>query len=180
MRAPFSTPITPLPGSLFHADLQRVDSVLGMRVARSWALIDGRRPHPRHQPPHASTPDRMAEALEVPRHLAAAISGMIQERGVDRRHQRQHLHRLRHRRIVEGRPADRHQPALRRDRQAGMRPLDHLPSSHHAHRANPFDQKSRSFTSCPILACSFSISLSPATFAASFAPEKVYAMPSIA
>jgi hypothetical protein len=59
-------------------------------------------------------------------------------------------------------------------------PLDHLLPPRDAHRANPFDKNSRSATNCPIFACSFAISISPATLAASLAPERVAAMPSIA
>ena len=134
----------------------------------------------------------MTEPLKVAGHLAAAIPGMIQERSIAHRHQRQRLRRLRDRRVVEGRPADRHQPALRRDRQVRVFPSDHLPTSREAHRANPFDKKSRSTTNCPasigyadvrsalgasLFACSFSISVSLAALAASPAPEKVAAMP---
>src|SRR5690606_13394983 len=48
----------------------------------------------------------------------AAIPRHVEERRVDHPHQRQRLLTLRHRCIVVGRPADREQPALRRDRQA--------------------------------------------------------------
>lgn len=57
---------------------------------------------------------------------------------------------------------------------------DHRSPPVHAHRPKAFAKKSRSTTSCPILACSFSTSLSLTALAASPAPEKVLAIPSMA
>jgi hypothetical protein len=94
--------------------------MLRARVARPWALVDGGELHLRHQSSYPPTPDRVAEPLKVAGHLAAAIPGIIEERGVDHAHRRERLGRLRHPRIVERRPADRYKAALRRDRQAGM------------------------------------------------------------
>ena len=61
---------------------------------------------------------------------------------------------FRNRRIVKGRSADPQQTALRRDRQAVVSRFDHRPPPFHAHRPEAFAKKSRSTTSCPILACS--------------------------
>jgi hypothetical protein len=145
--------------------------VLRVRIACPWALVDGRQPHPRHQAPYPPTPDCMEGDRGVVPFGGCHTKG---GRGTRRRSPPSapasrsppaSAHSKR-------RPADRHQPALRRDRQAGMLPLDHLPPSHDAHRANPFDKKSRSTTNCPILACNFSISVSLAALLASVPPEK--------
>ncbi|MCW2249252.1 hypothetical protein M2352_004912 [Azospirillum fermentarium] len=63
------------------------------------------------------------------------------------------LHRL----VIAG-AAERHQSALPGDRQARMLRLDHLPPPADAHRPEALRKKSRSTTSCPIMACSFSTS----------------------
>ena len=84
------------------------------------------------------------------------------------------------RRSVPGRPADPDQRTLPAHRQRGVLRLDHLAPPGDAHRPEAFAKKSRSTTSCPILACSFSSSPSRSAAAASALPENTPAMPSIA
>src|SRR6185312_14372631 len=98
----------------------------------------------------------------MPRHLPRPIPRRLQELLVEQPHQRQVLRRLRRRRAVERRAADRYQCALPYDRQARVPGLDHRPPPVHAHRPKAFAKKSRSTTSWPILACSFSTSPSRA------------------
>jgi len=75
-----------------------------------------------------------------------------------------HVRLFRHRRVVIGRPADRQQAALHRDRQILVCRLDLRSPPGHAHRPEAFAKKSRSTSNCPILACNFSISASLAAF----------------
>src|SRR6185437_11692672 len=116
----------------------------------------------------------------MPRHLPRSIPRRFQELLVEQPHQRQVLRRLRYRRAVKRGAADRYQCALPYDRQARVPGLDHRPPPVHAHRPKAFAKKSRSTTSWPILACSFSTSPSRATSFASTLPENTDDSPSTA
>ena len=80
--------------------------MLRARHRRARALVDRRQPHRRHQPPDALAADSMTLALKMACHLARAIPGHFQELGIDRPHQRQILHGLVNRPMVEPGPAD--------------------------------------------------------------------------
>src|SRR3546814_8305014 len=77
-------------------------------------------------------------------HLTAAIPGHVEERRVNHAHQRQRVLGLRDRRVIIGRPTDRQQPALRRDRQVLVSRFDHRPPPVDAHRPKALAKKSRS------------------------------------
>src|SRR5512145_3304878 len=79
---------------------------------------------------------------------------------VEQTHQRQVELGLARGPVVEPRAADRHQLTLASNRQRGMHAVDHLPPPIDAQRPKAFAKKSRSTISCPILACSFSMSAS--------------------
>src|ERR1019366_8396421 len=157
-----------------------VGPVLGVRDRRARLLIDRRKAHLGHQPPHPHPAHAIAPPAKMPGHLARAVPGRLQERLVDQPHQLQVQRGLARRLVVEGRSAGRHQRALPPNRQPRMVRLDHLSPPVHAQRPKALDKKSRSTTSWPILACSLSISPSRAPSVASALPENTPASPSMA
>ena len=122
----------------------------------------------------------VAQTTQMPHHLARAIIRRFQKCFVDQLHQRQCLWALADRPIIAPGPADRQQFTLPNDRQALWRWVDQIPPLRHAHRPEAFAKKSRSNTSCPILACSRARSASLVACAASVLLENVDAIPSIA
>jgi hypothetical protein len=96
----------------------------------------------------------------MPRHLASTVERAFQERLVDKPHQREVLLALARRRAVERGPRDRHQLALPDDGEPLVTGIDHHLPPIKAQRSKALAKKSRSTTSCPILACSFVTSAS--------------------
>src|SRR3546814_5736374 len=91
---------------------------------------------------------------QVPGHLPGTVERRLQELAVDQRHQGEVLGALAPSLMVIARSADRDEPALTGNRQAGVVGPDHrlalLPGS----RRSPCSKKSRSTVNSPILACS--------------------------
>lgn len=136
----------------------RPDLMLGVGHRRLRTLVDGLQAHPRHQAANPLAVDLVPLPAEMTSHLPAAVPRRFQELRVDQPHQFQVLGTLAIPRLVVAGAAERHQRALLRDRQARMLRLDQLPPPADAHRPEALRKKSRSTTSCPIMACSFSTS----------------------
>ena len=133
--------------------------VRGMRLARP-RLIDRRKADLAHQPADALASDRPSKAAKMANHLARAVERAFQKCLVDKPHEGERFRAFAGRRPIERGARDRRQFALADNREPWMTWIDHVPPPIKAQRSKAFAKKSRSTTSCPILACSFVTSAS--------------------
>ena len=85
---------------------------MGMRFAGSEAFVDGLQTHPSHQPPDAVPPDDRAFSSQIGRDPGRSEERVSGKHPVDLFHHRQRVRIDTDRRVVEGRPAQPHKPAL--------------------------------------------------------------------
>lgn len=141
-----------------------------MRDGRRQPLIDRLQPHLAHQPPAPLSADRMAAPTQMTSHLLRAVPWSFQKLLVDQPHQRQVQRRLCGCRRVERRATDANEFTLPSDREPGVVGFDHFAPPADAQHPEARLERSRSTTSWPIIACSFSTSPSRALSAASALP----------
>ena len=134
-----------------------INPVRRVRNAGSRRLKDRLQPHEAHQAPHPVTAHRDPLAPQLTDHLTAAVKRILHEQLVNMPHQRQVLDALAPMgamtgRVIERRPADRQNPALSAQTQAGVIARNHRLAFSPAHRLSPLAKKSLTTVSSPILA----------------------------
>src|SRR3984885_2475704 len=131
-----------------------------MGLARPGRLIDRRKADLAHQSADALASDRPSKAAKMANHLARAVERAFQKRLVDKPHEGERFRAFAGRPPIERGARDSRQFALADNREPCMTWSDHGPPPIKAQRSKAFAKKSRSTTSCPILACSFVTSAS--------------------
>lgn len=101
-------PFHPQPAQQIRVGLVALRGLAGVRL-----LVDRHQTHEPHQSPDALVVHNMAFVLQVPRHLLHAVKRRLEELLVDYHHEVEVHGRLAHRFMVERRPRDRQQAALR-------------------------------------------------------------------
>lgn len=142
-------PLHPQPAQQIGIGLVALRGLAGVRL-----LVDRHQAHEPHQSPDALVIHKMALVLQVPLHLLHAAKRCLEELLVNHDHEVEVHHRLPHQLVVERRPRDGQQAALRPDRQARVVLLNHATPHLPVQGLSFRDKKSLATASSPIFACS--------------------------